>query len=118
VSYEMLQVPAGSFLLGSPDSEPGRSEDEGPQTKVKLPSFWIGRHEVTWNLYEVFMFARDQNPEPDAAAVSHPTKPYVDMTFGMGREDFPAVNVTHHAASKFCQWLSAKTGHFYRLPTE
>lgn len=118
VSYAMVQIPAGTFLLGSPDSEPGRSADEGPQVKVELPSFWIGKHEVTWDLYEVFMFARDQEPEADSAAVSHPTKPYVDMTFGMGREGFPAVNVTHHAANKFCQWLSAKTGHFYRLPTE
>jgi len=36
----------------------------------------------------------------------------------MGKGKHPAINMTHHAANKFCQWLSAQTGHFYRLPTE
>ena len=40
------------------------------------------------------------------------------MSFGMGKKGFPAIAMTHLAASKYCQWLSAKTGHFYRLPTE
>jgi formylglycine-generating enzyme required for sulfatase activity len=40
------------------------------------------------------------------------------MDFGMGKSGFPAIAMTHHAANKFCHWLSAKTGHFYRLPTE
>jgi len=40
------------------------------------------------------------------------------MSFGMGINGFPAISMTHHAANKFAQWLSAKTGQFYRLPTE
>ena len=40
------------------------------------------------------------------------------MSFGMGKDGFPAIAMTHHAANKYCHWLSAKTGHFYRLPTE
>jgi formylglycine-generating enzyme required for sulfatase activity len=40
------------------------------------------------------------------------------MDFGMGRNGFPAICMTQHAANKYCQWLSAQTGHFYRLPTE
>ncbi len=40
------------------------------------------------------------------------------MSFGMGTDGFPAICMTEHAASKFCQWLSAQTGHYYRLPTE
>jgi formylglycine-generating enzyme required for sulfatase activity len=40
------------------------------------------------------------------------------MSFGMGKDGFPAIAMTHYGASKFCQWLSAKTGHYYRLPTE
>ena len=50
--------------------------------------------------------------------VSRPTQPYVEMSFGMGKDGFPAISMTQHAANKYCQWLSAKTGHFYRLPTE
>ena len=51
-------------------------------------------------------------------AVTHPTQPYVEMSFGMGKDGFPAISMTQHAANKYCEWLSAKTGHFYRLPTE
>jgi formylglycine-generating enzyme required for sulfatase activity len=51
-------------------------------------------------------------------AVSRPTRPYVEMSFGMGINGFPAISMTHHAANKYAEWLSAKTGHFYRLPTE
>jgi formylglycine-generating enzyme required for sulfatase activity len=40
------------------------------------------------------------------------------MSFGMGKDGFPAISMTQHAANKYCQWLSAKTGEFYRLPTE
>jgi formylglycine-generating enzyme required for sulfatase activity len=40
------------------------------------------------------------------------------MSFGMGKDGFPAISMTQHAANKYCQWLSAHTGHFYRLPTE
>ncbi|MBL9192142.1 MAG: formylglycine-generating enzyme family protein [Opitutaceae bacterium] len=121
VSFALRPVPAGTFLLGSPDSEKGRQADEGPQVKVAVAAFWMGQHEVTWNEYEVFMFATDaagSAGKAEADAVSHPTKPYVEMSFGMGREGFPAISMTHHAASKYCQWLSAKTKRFYRLPTE
>ena len=50
--------------------------------------------------------------------ISQPTKPYTDMSFGMGRKNFPAISMTQFAARIFCQWLSCKTGHYYRLPTE
>jgi formylglycine-generating enzyme required for sulfatase activity len=51
-------------------------------------------------------------------AVTRPTKPYVEMSFGMGKDGYPAISMTQHAANKYCEWLSAKTGQFYRLPTE
>jgi formylglycine-generating enzyme required for sulfatase activity len=51
-------------------------------------------------------------------AVSQPTAPYTEMSFGMGQKGFPAISMTQHAANKYCQWLTAQTGHFYRLPTE
>jgi len=53
--------------------------------------------------------------------VSQPTATYTSMTFGMGNgyeKDFPAVGMSRYAASKFCEWLSAQTGQYYRLPTE
>ena len=68
------------------------------------------------------MFA-DQAKErehPDALvdALSRPTAPHLEMSFGRGNNGFPAISMTQHAANKFAQWLSAKTGEFYRLPTE
>ena len=129
VRYVMVPVPGGEFVMGSPPNEPGRRDDEGPQHKVKLDPFWIGKFEVTWNEYEIFMYPDDekklrhQYPTEEyvnktSDAVSRPSKPYTEMSFGMGRDRYPAICMTQHAANKYCQWLSAKTGHFYRLPTE
>jgi formylglycine-generating enzyme required for sulfatase activity len=89
----------------------------------------MGAFEVTWDAYELFMypddeqrlreaFGRDEYADKLADAVTRPSKPYADMTFGMGKRGYPAISMTQHGANKFCQWLSAKTGHFYRLPTE
>jgi formylglycine-generating enzyme required for sulfatase activity len=129
VNFVMLPIPGGEFTMGSPDNEANRKPDEGPQHKVKIDPFWMGRCEVTWNEYELFMYPDEERrmrstTPTDAAgdkladAVTHPSKPYVEMSFGMGKDGFPAISMTHHAANKYCQWLSAKTGQFYRLPTE
>jgi formylglycine-generating enzyme required for sulfatase activity len=129
VKYVMVPIPGGEFTMGSPDTEAGRKPDEGPQHKVKISPFWMGQCEVTWNEYELFMYpdeerrtratmATDSAGDKLADAVTHPSKPYVEMSFGMGKDGFPAISMTQHAANKYCQWLSAKTGQFYRLPTE
>ncbi|MEM1441478.1 MAG: formylglycine-generating enzyme family protein [Verrucomicrobiota bacterium] len=129
VKYDMIPIPGGEFLMGSPDDEAGRFDDEGPQHKVSVEPFWMGKFEVTWNMYEPFMITgvarnKDGSPEnipADAApvdVVSSPTTPYTEMSFGMGTDGYPAICMTQHAANKFCQWLSAQTGHYYRLPTE
>ena len=129
IKFQMVPIPAGKFTMGSPDSEAKRSDDEGPQHEVEIAPFWMGKYEVTWDEYEIFMFNLDierrkstkEAPTPlDAFAdtLARPTKPYTDMTFGMGKEGNPAISMTQHAARKYCEWLSAKTGRFYRLPTE
>jgi formylglycine-generating enzyme required for sulfatase activity len=129
VKYDMLAIKGGEFTMGSPADEKGRADDEGPQHKVKVSPFWMGKFEVTWNMYEPFMITgvarnKDGSPENIPAdakpvdVVSSPTTPYTEMSFGMGTDGFPAICMTEHAASKFCQWLSAQTGHYYRLPTE
>jgi len=120
VSYTMAPVPAGAFTMGA--SGPGAKADEQPAHKVTLDAFWMQAHEVTWDMYLMFMFA-DQAREtdhPDAVvdALSRPTAPFLEMSFGRGNNGFPAISMTQHAANKFAQWLSAKTGEFYRLPTE
>ncbi len=129
VIYDMMPIPGGEFTMGSPDAESGRGKDEGPQQKIKISPFWMGKFEVTWNEYEIFMFPDDEKklretfPSEDyvnkvSDAVTRPSKPYMEMSFGMGKDGYPAISMTQHAANKYCHWLSAKTGHFYRLPTE
>ncbi len=112
VTYAMVPIPGGEFLMGSPESEPGRKPDEGPQHKVRVEPFWMGQCEVTWNEYELFMYpdeerrtratvASDESGDKLADAVTHPSKPYVEMSFGMGKDGFPAISMTHHAANKY-----------------
>jgi formylglycine-generating enzyme required for sulfatase activity len=129
VTYVMVPIPGGEFAMGSPEGEKNRKADEGPQHKVKIEPFWMGQLEVTWNEYDLFVYTDEErkfkdtlptDPEVDkiSDAVSRPSRPYVEMSFGMGKDGFPAIAMTHYGAAKYCQWLSAKTGHFYRLPTE
>lgn len=126
ISFDMIGIPGGEFTMGSPSSDLHRKKDEVPQHQVKLDPFWMGKCEVTWNEYELFSNknieaqltepAALKNPKVDA--VARPTPPYVEMSFGMGKDGFPVINVTHYAALMYCKYLTAKTGHFYRLPTE
>lgn len=55
VSFEMIPIPGGEFLAGSPDGEAERGDDEGPQVRVKVAPFWMGKCEVTWGEYHAFM---------------------------------------------------------------
>ncbi|MFQ5735075.1 MAG: formylglycine-generating enzyme family protein [Planctomycetaceae bacterium] len=129
VWFEMVPVRGGEFLMGSPAGEKGRNKDEGPQRRVKVEPYWIGRFEVTWDEYDIFSFRLDEQVrkirkrKPTALdkladAVTRPTKPYTDMTFEMGHDRYPAICMTQLAAKQYCVWLSTKIGAYYRLPTE
>ncbi|WP_423838986.1 formylglycine-generating enzyme family protein [Symmachiella dynata] len=129
VSFEMLPIPGGTYTMGSPEDEADRYTDESPQREVKIEPFWMGKCEVTWDEYDIWSFSLDQKirklrgvepTEQDikADAVTRPTPPYTDMTFSMGHDGFPAICMTQLAAKTYCKWLSEKTGHYYRLPTE
>ncbi|HEY6082872.1 MAG TPA: SUMF1/EgtB/PvdO family nonheme iron enzyme [Chitinophagaceae bacterium] len=118
VSFKMLPVPGGEFLMGSPEQEKGRRKDEGPRVKVKLDPFWMEEHEVTYDEYILFQDeSRDTDPRPDG--ITRPSPPYVDFTLGMGKDGgYPANSMSQYAALMYCKWLYKKTGIFYRLPTE
>lgn len=116
VRFEMVPVPAGSLEAG------------GRQLAVR--AFWVGKHEVTWDEYERYRSDKT-TPEAigvrskpgaaapaDADAVTRPTPPYADESFGFGKGKRPVISVTHHAAMEYARWLSEKTGKTYRLPTE
>ena len=129
VTFEMVAIPGGTFVMGSPEDEADRHDDEGPQFQVELEPFWMGRCEVTWDEYELWAMNLDRLRREHAAteaterdqladALSRPTLPYTDMTFGMGKANRPAGYMTQLAAQMYCKWLTAKTGRYYRLPTE
>lgn len=121
LSFDMVAVPKGSFRMGSDKG----NDDEKPVHEVELDAFWIGKYEVTWDLFEPFLYkdfeltkSKGGKIPPNVDAVTRPTKPYLDMTFGMGKEGHPAIAMTHYNAIQFCKWLYERTGEFYRLPTE
>ena len=125
VKFDMIAIRGGEFVMGSPATEKGRKDDEGPQHPVKIRPFWMGKCEVTWGEFDLFWRARpgqkkDKEPEnpKDADAVTRPTPPYHDEAFNKGREGNPVLGVSWHAAMQYCRWLSLKTGKVYRLPTE
>ena len=134
VAFEMVPIPGGTFTMGSPESEADRGEDEGPQHKVQIDPFWMGKYEVTWDEFELYGFAIDffrwrkrlkedgQKPTRHqllADAISKPSPPYADPAFGMETKGgYPATAMSQLTARCYCKWLSAKTGRYYRLPTE
>lgn len=125
VRFQMVAIPGGTFRMGSPVNEAGRNPDEGPQHSVTIRPFWMGMMEITWDEYDLFRkdgpASQGENEEAvanKADAITRPTVPYPDETRGYGRDGYPAIGVSHHAAMEYCRWLSGQTGKAYRLPTE
>ena len=125
VSFRMVAIPGGDYWRGSPAGEKLRTLSEGPRHPVTIPPFWMGRCEVTWDEYDLFLKKPpDPMPKPRKPddmgfdAITRPSEAYADETRGFGREGYPVVGISHHAAMEYCRWLSLKTGKAYRLPTE
>lgn len=131
-TLKMLPVQGGEFTLGSPAEEKGRKSAEGPQVKVNIEPFWMSNVEISWGIYTAYYQNGDarnsdgslispKKKDDLATLVCQPTPQYHDMFLNSSfanDADHPAMDMTQHAANKFCQWLSAQTGHYYRLPTE
>jgi formylglycine-generating enzyme required for sulfatase activity len=101
---EMVAIPAGSFLMGSPSSENGREDREGPQRTVRIDySFLVGKYEVTWAEYK-------------ACVSDGGCRAAKDDGFGGGRH--PVTNVSWDDAKAYIAWLSRKTRKTYRLLSE
>ncbi|MFN9315494.1 MAG: SUMF1/EgtB/PvdO family nonheme iron enzyme, partial [Microcystis sp.] len=98
VTLEMVGLPAGQFLMGSPDSDPDARDNEKPQHQVKVNSFAIGKYPVTQAQYQAVM---GTNP---SRFQNNPQNPVEDVSW--------------NDAQAFCQKLSQITGKTYRLPTE
>lgn len=105
VELDMIPVPAGSIQMG------GEQVDVGP--------FWISRTEVPWDLFDVYAFGSTDGEEREGEdAVLRPSKPYGAPDRGYGHRGYAAISMTYLVAQEFAQWLSMRTGHDYRIPTE
>ena len=88
---------------------------------ASIKPFWIGKTEVTWDEFDIWAFSLDLSETEKAAGVdaeSRPSHPYGAPDRGFGHQGYPALAMTHEAAQEYCKWLSHKTGHKYRLPSE
>ncbi|WP_339460710.1 bifunctional serine/threonine-protein kinase/formylglycine-generating enzyme family protein [Nodularia spumigena] len=97
VSLEMVQIPGGTFTMGSPPEEAARDDDEGPQRQVRVPGFFMGKYAVTQAQYQAIMGTNPAN---------------------FKGEKRPVETVSWDEAVEFCEKLSQKTGKTYRLPSE
>ncbi|MBE9251747.1 formylglycine-generating enzyme family protein [Dolichospermum sp. LEGE 00240] len=97
VLLEMVEIPEGTFMMGSPANEAERESNESPQHQVTVPSFSIGKYELTQAQYQAIM---GNNPA------------------GFKGNNRPVENVRWGDAVAFCEKLSQRTGKKYRLPSE
>ncbi|TVQ88628.1 MAG: hypothetical protein EA393_08475 [Bacteroidetes bacterium] len=131
MAFDMLPIPGGQFTIGSPENEPGRRDNEGPQRTVEVSPFFMSEIQVSWDMFMAFFRETMSEGRVDQGAfiasasrdamidgISGPTPPWGSPDQGWGYGKRPAITMTWHAANVFCEWLSLKTGKTYRLPTE
>jgi len=119
VQFKMVPIPAGTFLMGSPDTDKNAEKDEIPQRNFSITAFWMGAYEVTHDEFNLFFQDQTFPENSKVDAVTRPTPQYIDLSWGMGTEGgFPANSMQQFTALMYCNWLYKKTGIFYRLPTE
>jgi formylglycine-generating enzyme required for sulfatase activity len=106
VDLEMVAIPAGEFLMGSPEDEPERYDDESPQHHITVSSFFMGRYPVTQAQWRVVAGLPKVKQDLDA-----------DPSHFKG-DDRPVENISWYDAVEFCTRLSHHTGREYRLPSE
>ena len=125
---EMVVVPAGSFVIGSPAGERDRASSEGPQRRVQVgAAFAVGKYEITRAQFAEFSRAVAARPQADGCLAFDPS----DADFrrdASGRDwrrpgypqtdDHPAVCIAWTEAKSYADWLSTKTGQRYRLLSE
>jgi formylglycine-generating enzyme required for sulfatase activity/uncharacterized caspase-like protein len=108
LDLEMVRIPAGKFMMGSPDNEVGRDPDESPQHWVTVPEFYFGKYAVTQAQWRAI--AQQTKLQVDRELEENPSR--------FKGDNLPVENVSWFEAVEFCQRLSKWTGQVYRLPSE
>lgn len=106
IDLKMVLISGGTFTMGSPDDEPERSDDEGPQHEVTIPDFFIGKYQVTQEQWRIVAgypkVTIELNPNPS----------------NFTGDNLPVEQVSWDEAVEFCDRLKVKTGRSYQLPSE
>ncbi|WP_392530119.1 SUMF1/EgtB/PvdO family nonheme iron enzyme [Nostoc sp. C117] len=106
VTLEMVSIPGGTFMMGSPPDEAQRYDDESPQHEVTVPSFFMGKYPVTQAQWRAVAALKQVNRE---------LKPDPSNFKG---DDLPVEQISWDEAVEFCDRLSKQTQRNYRLPSE
>ncbi len=106
MSWELVEVPGGKVVVGG--------------DTVMVDSFLIGRHEVPWELYDIFYLRLDvpRGQRDSVDARLRPSRPYGAPDRGFGHRGYPAISITHGATTRFVRWLSERTGNRYAVLTD
>ena len=119
---EMVVIPAGSFDMGSPDTEEGRDDDEGPVHRVKVAAFALSQTEITRGQFAAFVNQTKYNPGDKCWTLDSGKFQERDGDWrkpGYWQNDnHPVTCVSWNDAQAYAIWMSGKTGKQYRLPTE
>lgn len=122
---EMIVLPAGEYLMGSPDTEDGRRDHEGPQRMIRLSNkFAVSRFEITRSQFEAFIAETSHSPANNCMVWTGARggeqilgKNWQDPNFEQTDND-PVVCISWTDAKAYVTWLQEKTGKEYRLLTE
>lgn len=119
---EMVVIPAGSFDMGSPDSEDGRADDEGPVHSVDVATFAMGKTEITRGEFAVFMkkskySAGEKCMTLEGGKVAERDGDWRNLRYSQ-EDSYPIGCMSWNDANAYAKWLSHETGKNYRLPTE
>ena|GEM_PF-1145816 len=123
LTLTMVEIPAGTFLMGSPPNEPERADNEGPQHEVTLESFFISQTPITkaqwevvanWKPMEGEIWGRNLDPEP---SMPQDLEPFVLMGITITHQ-CPVCWVSWYDAMEFCNRLCQRTGRYFTLPSE
>ncbi len=106
LGLDMIQIPGGTFLMGSPQDELNNRENEQPQHSVTVPTFFMGRYPITQAQWRVVA----GYPEVERELKPDPSR--------FKGENRPVEKVSWDDAVEFCQRLSRQNGRSYRLPSE